>query len=134
VSIVVRNPLVRFLTAARGFGLFAVFLALMGQIATGAVVPMPEPVSEVADAALYLCHVSGATGPNQPAPSHHHHDCALCPLCQAQIHSHVILTPPLPTVLARVVLTLRTRGPAQPRAPPAALLDSHYPRGPPILA
>jgi hypothetical protein len=95
---------------------------------------LPDTRSDALEAALYICHASGANTPEQPTPSHRHADCALCPLCQAQIHGHVILTPPPPTLLAPVVLTLRARGPSQPRAPPATYIESRYPRGPPILA
>jgi hypothetical protein len=127
----------RFEHNSRLFGLFLAVIALMGQVAVGSVAPAQNMVAEQAralEAVLILCHSDNGSTPSQPNPLHHHTDCALCPLCQVLAHYNVVLTgsPPLPT--PSTSMTMRARGVPTARAPPAPILVSAYPRGPPSLA
>jgi hypothetical protein len=127
----------RFKQSEKFLGLLLAVMALMGQLAVGAAVPLQDEAAErlnTFEAALILCHSGTGSTPSQQAPLHHHFDCALCPLCQVLAHYSVVLTsaPFLPEPPAG--MTLRTRGVAAARAPPAPAVASAYPRGPPSLA
>jgi hypothetical protein len=122
----------------RPAGLLLAILALVGQLALGAMV-MPADAAAVAqsvaelDAASILCV---GTPPPVHAPPHRHHaiDCALCPLCAAMATHGVILSaaPSLPAPPAAIAARAALPPPA--RAPPAQPRRAALPRGPPILA
>jgi hypothetical protein len=109
------------------FGLFAVLLALMAQLGSGASIPRTDPIVT----AGALCHTEDDGGAPSRAPGHPA-DCPVCPLC-ATLHvqamalvSHAqILTPPDFLAMRRSELPPPStappathRPPSQPRAPP----------------
>jgi hypothetical protein len=115
----------------RLFGLFAVLLALMAQLGSGARVPRVDPVV----AAGVLCHSDGndsqlpAHGPNHPS------DCPICPLC-ATLHAQALALPsdtPLLTPPA-IQAILRPELPPPSTAPPALHRSPSQPRAPPTLS
>ncbi|MEA2728439.1 MAG: hypothetical protein QOF70_2914 [Acetobacteraceae bacterium] len=109
------------------FGLFAVLLALMGQLGAGASVPRIDPIAT----AGVLCHSEDeAGGGRSKAPSHG--DCLVCPLCVA-VHTAPaalvsVVAAPMPRdagVIVKAELpppstapSAAQRPPSQPRAPP----------------
>ncbi|MGA3399610.1 MAG: DUF2946 family protein [Acetobacteraceae bacterium] len=116
-------------------GLFLTLLALVAQLAFGAVVPRPE-VALVLDQVGVVCHAA-ARSDGMPPPSHHHHtpDCMLCPLCVSLTTPGIVLPgaaphPPLP----RVAVFHRPGLPPPATAPPVAAVLSAQPRGPPVPA
>jgi hypothetical protein len=113
-------------------GLFLVLLALVVQLAFGAVVPRPE-VALVLDDVGVICHAPAPHGTPQPA-HHHMPDCQFCPLCMSLATPGVILPgaagrPPPPQVAA----FHRPGLPPPATAPPVVALLAAQPRGPPIL-
>jgi hypothetical protein len=117
------------------FGLFLTLLALVAQLAFGAVVPRPE-VGLVLDELGVICHAPAPSG-GAPQPDQHRHtpDCVLCPLC-ASLATHGIVLPgaaPRPP-LPQVAEFERPGLPPPATAPPVAVVLSAQPRGPPILA
>jgi hypothetical protein len=117
------------------FGLFLTLLALVAQLAFGAVVPRPE-VGLVLDELGVICHAP-APPDGAPQPSRHHHtpDCVLCPVC-ASLATHGIVLPGAPPrpPLPRIAMCDRPGLPPPATAPPVAAVLSAQPRGPPILA
>ncbi|HEY3849016.1 MAG TPA: DUF2946 family protein [Acetobacteraceae bacterium] len=115
-------------------GLFLALLALVAQLAFGAVVPRPE-VALVLDQAGVICHAPAPSDGTTP-PAHHHHvpDCQFCPLCVSLATPGIVLpgvgpNPPPPQVAA-----FRRPGlPPPATAPPVTALLSAQPRGPPAL-
>jgi hypothetical protein len=115
-------------------GLFLALLALVTQLAFGAVVPRPE-VAEVLDNAGVICHAAAPDNPAPLPPQHHHMpDCQFCPLCMSLAAPGVVLPgagphPPPPQVAA-----FRRPGlPPQATAPPVIASLAAQPRGPPVL-
>ena len=125
----------RFGQVPKLFGLAMTMMALMGQLALGAMSPPDASLQAKAsalEAALVLCQtfVPGETPQQSPI---HHIDCPLCPLCQAIGHPVVALVPRPPVFDAPQTL-VRTRaiGANTARAPPPSLLTPASSRGPPI--
>lgn len=118
------------------FGLFLTLLALVAQLAFGAVVPRPEVGLMLDDLGGVICHAPApANGAPQPAQHHHTPDCVLCPLCAALATPGIVLPgaaphPPPP----RLAVFERPGLPPPATAPPVAAVLSAQPRGPPILA
>lgn len=114
-------------------GLLLTMLALVVQLAFGAVVPRPE-VALALDEARTICHAP-ASPDGAPTPSRHPMpDCQFCPLCVSLATPGMVLPgaapqPPLPQVVA-------FHRPAVPpaTAPPVAAVLSAQPRGPPVPA
>jgi hypothetical protein len=112
-------------------GLFAVLLALMAQLASGASVPR----FDVLATAGVLCHIDEDTsGAPLQAPGHPA-DCPLCPLCvtthvqsAALVSAPAILTPPA------VLATVRAELPPPSTAPPSSYRPPNQPRAPPIFS
>ncbi len=128
----------RFRRPSRPCGLLAVLVALVGQLALGAVVlPDESPRSQLAalDAASIFCQAGSDTGGNDKPPiPHHAADYALCPLSVSLAQSMAI---PVPDVLLPVPsqsLAMRSGALPQARAPPSRIVIAAYPRGPPSLA
>ena len=115
-------------------GLFLALLALVAQLAFGAVVPRPE-IALVLDRDGIICHAP-APSDSAPAPSHHHMpDCQFCPLCMSLATPGIVLPGGAPHPLPPRVATFRRPGlPPPATAPPAPPLLSAQPRGPPVLA
>jgi len=115
-------------------GLFLALLALVAQLAFGAVVPRPE-VALALDEAGTICHASAQSDGTGP-PAHHDHmpDCQFCPLCMSLATPGIVLPdatprPPRPQVTA----FHRPELPPPATAPPLAALLTAQPRGPPGL-
>jgi hypothetical protein len=115
-------------------GLFLALLALVAQLAFGAVVPRPE-VALVLDQAGVICHAP-APSDGAGAPAHHHPmpDCQFCPLCASLAMPGIVLPSagsklPPPQVAA----FLHPGLPPPATAPPVTALLSAQPRGPPAL-
>jgi hypothetical protein len=110
------------------FGMFAVLLALVAQLGTGATIPRTDPVS----AAGVLCHSEDDTGGVPSRAPAHPADCPVCPLCAtlhvqptALLPSGAVITPPAVLAIRRAELPppstappAQHRSPGQPRAPP----------------
>ena len=127
----------RFRHPVRLSGLLAVWLALVGQIALGALV-LPGDSSQAQrtalDVAAIFCKAGGGTGGSDAPPRQHHKaDCALCPLgtTLAQPAPILIPAPFLPTPSLGPVL--RPTDVPQARAPPSHRFATVFPRGPPSL-
>jgi hypothetical protein len=118
-----------------GSGLFFALLALVVQLAFGAVVPRPEIALVLTDAGV-ICH-SPAPSDGTTPPAHHHPmpDCQFCPLCVSLATPGIVLPgagPKLPP--PQVVAFHRPGLPPPATAPPVPALLSARPRGPPVLA
>ena len=119
-------------------GLMVALLALVGQLAIGAVVLPDSDTADALnrlDAVSILCSGLPASDDGGAAP-HHHHACdlALCPMTLALAAPSVVLTPApvLPAPKPVSVFPSRERPPG--RGPPAASARVGEPRGPPVLA
>ncbi len=127
----------RFRRPTRLSGLFAVVVALVGQLAFGAViVPAATIPTQLAalDAASVLCQPGHPPhGPDAPAHPRRAPDCALCPLDAALGLQALVLTPApvLPAPGGGVILRTGARPPV--RAPPGRVVEAAYPRGPPSI-
>jgi hypothetical protein len=112
----------------RLLGLFAVLLALMAQLGSGAPVP---PVDPIATAAA-LCHTGGD---DSQVPAHrpnHPSDCPICPVCGTLVAHSLALTsnaPPLTPPAIEAIL--RPELPPPSTAPPALHRSPSQPRAPP---
>jgi hypothetical protein len=116
-------------------GLLLTLLALVAQLAFGAVVPRPE-IALVLDGGGVICHAPAPSdGTTPPAPHHRMPDCQFCPLCASLATPGIVLPgagphPPPPQAVA-----FRRPGlPPPATAPPVRALLSAQPRGPPALA
>ncbi|MFL5333382.1 MAG: hypothetical protein ACJ8H8_09420 [Geminicoccaceae bacterium] len=136
-AIMVSGVASRFRHPSRLFGLLAVLVALVSQLALGSMVIPDEQPSQTQlgalDAASSFCqsgHPPGGSG--KPIP-HHAADYALCALSVALALPSVILAsdPHLPG--PGNALPLRLKQPQQARAPPRHGFAAAYPRGPPDL-
>ena len=116
-------------------GLFLALLALVAQLAFGAVVPRPEIALMLDDAGI-ICHAPAASDSTTP-PAHHHHmpDCQFCPLCLSLATPGIVLPEAPPRPLPPQVAAFRRPDlPPPATAPPVASLLSTQPRGaPPVL-
>jgi hypothetical protein len=129
----------RFGKISKRLGLAMTALALMGQLAVGAMAPMQMRMQArtqvtALEKALVLCLADTPANAPPHTPLHHHNDCQLCPLCQAMAHSAAIITPAPIIPVPRAVLLAQTTTLRTPRGPPPPLLTSASPRGPPIPA
>jgi hypothetical protein len=112
-----------------GFAL--ALLALVAQLALGAVVPAAQAAEPIP-----ICHADDdSSGPEIPTPAHPL-GCLLCPVCPAQATTVSLLTPtpvavpaPRVPVLGRPGGTIITTAATPPPPYPAA-----YPRAPPSHA
>ena len=116
------------------FGTFLTLLALVAQLAFGAVVPNPE-IALVLDHAGPICHAPPPPGSPTPPARHHHPAVPFCPLCASLATPAIVLpgaspVPPPPQVVA----FQRPGLPPPAIAPPAAAFLAAQPRGPPVLA
>jgi hypothetical protein len=115
-------------------GVLLTLLALVVQLAFGAVVPRPEVALALSEAEI-ICHAP-VLSDSAPTPSHHHMpDCQFCPLCVSLTTPGIVLPgaapdPPVP----HVALVHRPGLPPPATAPPVAAVLSAQPRGPPIPA
>ena len=116
-------------------GLFLALLALVAQLAFGAMVPRPE-VALALDEARIICHAATPSdGTTTPAQHHRMPDCQFCPLCMSLATPGVVLPGAAPSPLPPRVATFRRPGlPPPATAPPVAALLAAQPRGPPALA
>ncbi len=118
-------------------GFLAAILALVSQLALGAVVlPDVSPAAQLAalDAATIDCAPAAPGDKRLPPAPHPDSGQALCPL-SVTLALPAILLLPAPE-LPQPVLMLALRGADRPqaRAPPSAPRPTPYPTGPPILA
>ena len=120
-------------------GLIMAVLALLGQIAVGAIVPYQDRLPVQASFAdVPICHSELPDSSDGQAPtdhSRHGMPCALCPVCHALTATLILPGPAvvLPVSPATPLARLTLLPPA--RAPPAAaVLAATYPTGPPSLA
>jgi hypothetical protein len=129
-----RKPVIFYSMSSRWshlFGLFAVLLALMAQLGTGASIPRIDPIV----AAGALCHTDDDdSGAPSRAPGHPP-DCPVCPLCatlhvqaMALISNAQALTPPA------FLATRRSELPPPSTAPPAPHRPPSQPRAPPTFS
>jgi hypothetical protein len=116
-------------------GLFLALLALVAQLAYGAVVPRPE-IALVLDDVGVICHADVSPhGTTPPAQHHPMPDCQFCPLCMSLATPGIVLPGAIPHLLPPQVAIFRRPGlPPPATAPPVAALLSAQPRGPPALA
>jgi hypothetical protein len=136
-SIMVYGVACRFRHPSRLFGLLAVLVALVSQLALGSMVvsdDTPQGQLVALNAASIFCQSDHASGSGGKSIPHHAADYALCALSVALALPSVILAsdPLLPG--PRNALTLRSGEPQQARAPPRHAFAAAYPRGPPRLA
>jgi hypothetical protein len=116
-------------------GLFLALLALVAQLAFGAVVPQPE-IALVLEGGGIICHAPAPSDGTAP-PAHHHHmpDCPFCPLCMSLASPGIVLPGAAPSPLPPQVAAFHRPGlPPPATAPPAPASLAAQPRGPPILA
>ncbi|MGA3399608.1 MAG: hypothetical protein ABSC95_10340 [Acetobacteraceae bacterium] len=114
-------------------GLFLALLALVAQLAFGAVVPRPE-VALVLDEAGVICHASAPSDGTTPPAHHHMPDCQFCPLCMSLATPGIVLASAGPKPPPPQVAAFRRPGLPPPAiAPPVAAVLSAQPRGPPVL-
>jgi hypothetical protein len=116
-------------------GLFLALLALVAQLAFGAVVPRPE-VALVLDHAGDICHAPGPRDGTTP-PAHHHHmpDCQFCPLCMSLATPGMVLPDAAPHPPRPQIAAFRRLGLPPPAiVPPVDALYTAQARGPPVLA
>ncbi len=100
-------------------------MAILGQV-VGAVT-LPE-MAEAAPLGV-ICGVDRPLPGHTPA--HHHHDCAICPLCAAAA-VHAALVTPGPVLRPPVAVDIAVPGlPPPARAPPSWQYGTPFPRGPP---
>lgn len=117
----------------RAPGLVLAALALLCQLALGAVLPHAAS----AQAASGIETIGTLCIADAPAhtPGHHQHrgDCALCPLCLSMAAQAVlpVAAPPLP--LPRSEAAPPATLPPLARGPPAPRRLLAFPRGPPVL-
>lgn len=118
------------------FGLLLAILALVSQLALGAMV-LPDQATAAdrttLDAVAVLCR-GGTPAPHRPTAPHHTSDHALCPLSVALALPAVALTPgaPVPPPSSTRLIPAWARPAAT--GPPAALSSARFARGPPVLA
>src|SRR5579864_2942070 len=114
-----------------GPGLLFTLLALMAQLASGAVVQRTEAIASLANA-VTLCHSDNPSGEAPSAP-HHPADCPICPLCVPLSAPTLALTvqPVLP--VPRLVVVARSVVLPPATAPPAIVVSAARPRGPPAI-
>ncbi len=113
------------------FGWVLALLALVGQLALGAMLPPDEARTEVATLAV-LCRADMPPAPH--GEQRHHRHVAAWALCPVAVASAILLAscPLLP--LAAVGTVLRRHAPQAARAPPSHASHLGFPRGPPIPA
>jgi hypothetical protein len=115
-------------------GLFLALLALVVQLAFGAVVPRPE-IAYVMDDAGVICHAPAPSDGSLPPAHHHTPDCQFCPLCMSLATPGIVLPGgPAGAPAPRSVAYHRPGLPPPATAPPAQPLRIAQPRGPPVLA
>ena len=116
-------------------GVFLALLALVAQLAFGAVVPRPE-VALVLDQAGVICHApTPSDGTTPPAQHHHMPDCQFCPLCMSLATPGIVLPGAVPHPPPPQAAAFRRPGlPPPATAPPIAAVLAAQPRGPPVLA
>ena len=128
----------RFRHPSRVCGLLAVLVALVSQLALGAVVlPDESPQSQLAtlDAASIFCQTGSNTGgSDRPPIPHHAADYALCPLSVSLAQPVAVLVPDVLLPAPSQSLAMRPGALPQARAPPSRVVAAAYPRGPPGLA
>ena len=122
--------------AVLDLGLLTALLALVSQLALGAMV-LPDAPDQVAalDAVGILCSGAAPTDDGGTAPHRHHaSDLALCPLTVALALPAVVLTsaPALPPPAPVLAFRMRERPPGRGPPPPTARVGA--PRAPPSLA
>lgn len=112
-------------------GLLLALMALVAQLAFGAVVPRPEIVGAWNGAAA-ICHAADTSDEAPPVP-HHPSDCLVCPLCISL--AAPAFAPPTGSVLPapRVVVIARAAILPPATAPPVAVRLAARPRGPPSI-
>jgi len=114
-------------------GLFLALLALVAQLAFGAVVPRPE-VALVLDNAGVICHAAAPDDTLPPAHHHHMPDCQFCPLCMSLATQGVVLPSAVAHPPPPQLADFRRPGlPPPATAPPLKALLAAQPRGPPVL-
>ena len=114
-------------------GRWLALLALAVQLAAASIVlPAAAQATASVDTLVAASICRGAPAPDG-APQHHRPACTICPLCQAVAQAGVLLNPPLFALAAPAVQSLRAALPPPARAPPARVLASFHPRGPPRL-
>ena len=115
-------------------GLFLALLALVAQLAFGAMVPRPEVALALQDASA-ICHADAPSDSTTP-PAHHHQapDCQFCPLCMSLATPGIVLPGGVPNPPPPRTIAFRRPGlPPPATAPPIAAPLAAQPRGPPAL-
>jgi hypothetical protein len=118
------------------FGIVLAFLALAGQISSGALATrgaLRTPAWSLLGNGDAICHSEPGDPPGRPAKPAERHgsDCALCPVCLSlALPSPVLASPPflparLPVVIARAA------APPSATGPPSRRVVATLPRGPP---
>ncbi len=125
----------RFQRRSRRAGLLIAAVAMVSQLAFGAMTAPVAPSGQLAALAALsvLCH-GQPPAPDRPAPSRRVAVVALCPLGVTRAPPVAILLPAvgLPTPPAALALRIAPTPPA--RAPPAQAALTAFPRGPPVTA
>ncbi len=114
-------------------GLLLALLALVAQLAFGAVVPQPE-VGRVLAGIGIICHAPAPADSAPKAPAPHRPDCVFCPLCVSLAAPGIVLpagATPLPPLQ---VVAFTPPGLPPATAPPIRQTMAAQPRGPPALS
>ncbi len=115
-------------------GVFLALLALVVQLAFGAVVPRPDVVLVLDDAGV-ICHAGAPSDRTPPAHPHRPPDCQFCPLCMSLATPGIVLPDAGPRPPPSRVAAIERPGlPPPAKAPPAPPLLAARSRGPPVLA
>jgi hypothetical protein len=112
-------------------GLLLALLALVVQLAFGAIVPRIESAAAL-DGATTICHVDGNSHQEPPA-RHYPADCTVCPLCTTLNPSAFALPAGLASLPPPVLVVAEAVVLPPPTAPPSIVVLAARPRGPPII-
>ena len=116
-------------------GWILALLALVAQLAFGAMVPRPEMALAQSRAADRIKHAM-TPGDDTTPPSHRHRmpDCQFCPLCMSLATPAIVMPGGSPSLRPPRIAAFRRPGlPPPATAPPAPTLLAAQPRGPPVL-
>lgn len=116
-------------------GWILALLALVAQLAFGAMVPRPGMALAQSEATDFICHTM-THGDDTTPPSHRHRmpDCQFCPLCMSLATPGIVMPSGSPSSRPPRVAAFRLPGlPPLATGSPIPTLLAAQPRGPPVL-